>query len=97
MDDKEIAVASLVLLGTTIESHLEAGLSTPLFYQALDLAVELAKEVGISELTDRLTCLQMEVGEHNAKLLERLTAISDEIDNSPDLSELLERLTRNED
>ena len=92
MDDKELAVASLVLLGTTIESHLEHNLSTPLFYQALDLAIEIAREVGVAELTDRLTCLQMEVGEHNAKT----QAFLEKIAESGDFDTLIENLT-NED
>jgi hypothetical protein len=89
MDDKELAVASLVLFGTMIESHLEHNLSTPIFYQALDLAVEISQEVGVAELTDRLTCLQIEVGEHNAKLREMLEKIS----GSGDFDTLIENLT----
>jgi hypothetical protein len=89
MDDKELAVASLVLLGTTIESHLEHNLTTPIFYQALDLAIEISQRVGVAELTDRLTCLQIEVGEHNAKVREMLEKISE----SGDFDTLIENLT----
>lgn len=93
MDDKELAIASLVLLGSTIESHLEHNLSTPLFYQALELAIQIANEVGLQELTDRLTCLQMEVGEHNAKT----QAFLEKIAESGDFDTLIENLTNKDD
>lgn len=97
MDDKEIAVASLVLLGTTIESHLENGLSTPMFFRALELAVELAEEIGLQELTDRLNCLKMEVGERNNEIIERLEKLAEQVENSPELAEFIEHLTESED
>ena len=68
-----------------------------MFYQAIDLAVEIAKQVGMDELTDRLACLQIEVGEHNNQVIERLEKIAEEVENSKDLSDLLERLTGKDD
>lgn len=90
MDDKEIAIASLVLLGVMIETHTEQGISTPPFYQALSGAIELSEALGVEELTTRLQCLQMECGEIEAQMAERAKALTEKFG---DLNELLERLT----
>jgi xanthine dehydrogenase iron-sulfur cluster and FAD-binding subunit A len=90
MDDKELALASLVLLGVTIESHTDIGLSTPLFYDALSGAIEIAQELGIDELTIRLQSLQIEVGEMNITLAEKAKQLAEQFGN---LDEVLERLS----
>lgn len=89
MDDKELALASLVLLGVTIESHIEIGLSTPLFYDALGGAIEIAQELGIEELTTRLQTLQMEVGEMNLSLADKAKRLAEQFG---ELNEVLEQL-----
>lgn len=94
MDDKEIAIASLVLLGVMIESHTDNGLSTPIFYDALASAVELSEELGIKELTERLQCLQMEVGEMNIALREKAEQLQKQFGT---LEELLDNLTTSDE
>ena len=89
MDDKELALASLVLLGVTIESHIEIGLSTPLFYDALTGAVEISQELGIEELTTRLQSLQIEVGEMNLSLADKAKRLAEQFG---ELNEVLEQL-----
>jgi len=93
MDDKELALSAIVLLGVTIESHTDIGLSTPLFYDALDGAIELAQHLGIEELTTRLQSLQIEVGEMNLTLAEKAKKLASDFG---DLNEVLEQLSSEE-
>jgi hypothetical protein len=77
LDDREIALQALILIGATAEALVANKDSSVAVYQQMGLAIELSKALNEPDLTERLEFVQIT----NAMFLEELMKQNQELTN----------------
>jgi hypothetical protein len=87
LDNQEIALIAIGLIGSICEKHIEAEMGNPVLYQALGLTIHLAEHLDDNledkdYLLDLLKTTQIAMGENVAeteKQMEQVKKIIDEV------------------
>lgn len=79
MDEREVTLKLLALIGATAEASAEAGLATPILYTQIDIAIKMAEELELGqELITHLKLSQIALGEAVKDTIEMVEAMKEQ-------------------
>ena len=79
MDEREVTLKLLALIGATAEASAEAGLATPILYTQIDIAIRMAEELELGqELITHLKITQIALGEAVKDTMEMVEAMKEQ-------------------
>jgi hypothetical protein len=82
MDEREVAVNALALIGAIASAHAEQGWGNPLLYQGLEAGIHLAEHLdNEDELVVLLKSCLIEMGEAVAENEARMLALKEAIES----------------
>jgi hypothetical protein len=70
LDDREVAIASLCVIGGLVEAYCQSEYADPLLYSASEVAEKLARKLGEIALAERLATVKIYAGETVNKMID---------------------------